>query len=145
MTSTLHRFLHCTGAAAAVEAAIIMPVFLIVFVGIVDLGAVMFQQTTVNAAAQAGVAAIIRNNRTVGGSNYQQAMNDAAGNPPGGVTVPSGYPLIAPCTDFYGGGCLTVKASYNFPPILLKSVFGSWVPGSPPGFQLTSTVIVRIQ
>jgi TadE-like protein len=145
VTRLLHQLLRCTAAAAAVEAAIVIPLFLIVTVGFVDLGAAMFQQTTVNAAAQAGVAAIIRNNRAVGGSNYQQAMNDAAGNPPGGITVPSGYPLIAACTDAFGGGCLTVKASYNFPPILLKSFFGNWVPASPPGFKLTSTVVVRLQ
>ena len=145
MTRILHRFLSCAHAAAAVEAAIIMPLFLIVFVGIVDLGTAMFEQMTVNAASQAGIAAIMKNSGTVSGSNYQQAMNDAAGNPPGGIKSPTGYPLIATCTDPLGGGCLTVKASYDFRPILLKSFFGTWVPDSPPGFHLTSTIVVRIQ
>jgi len=52
----LRRFLRCTKGAAALEAAVVLPVFLTLTVGMVDLGSGMFIAMEVNNAAQAGAA-----------------------------------------------------------------------------------------
>jgi Flp pilus assembly protein TadG len=52
----MRHFLFCARGAAAVEAAIFAPLFVLFMVGITDLGAGMFVRMTANAAAQAGAA-----------------------------------------------------------------------------------------
>jgi Flp pilus assembly protein TadG len=63
--------------AAAIEAALLMPVFLTLAVGTVDFGTAMFQSMQVNAAAQAGMASGVIDPTL---SGVTAAMNSAAGN-----------------------------------------------------------------
>src|SRR5215472_8344773 len=84
MLRQLHRK---SDGSVAVETAIFAPVFLVMMLGITDLGAGMFVKMTVNAAAQAGAAyAVINTNSACATltaaclSGIETAMNDAANN-----------------------------------------------------------------
>src|SRR5262249_6840318 len=105
--------------------------FLILTVGMVDLGMGMFQQLAVNQAAQAGAAYAVVNQK-VSGPAFQNAMNTAAG----GITID------ATPTSTIAKGIITVSAAYDFTPIMPKDVYTTWVPSL---LHLTSTVTVRIK
>jgi Flp pilus assembly protein TadG len=111
-------------AAAAVEAAIFAPIFLILTLGVTDLGSGMFVEMQVNAATQAGAFyAVMHYSGSCASlsaaclSGIETAMNDAAGNPSfctGTVCQAS----FTACSEANGGVCFTVSASYPFSPIL---------------------------
>src|SRR4029453_14283816 len=77
-----------SGGSVAVETAIFTPIFLVMMLGITDLGVGMFVRMQANAAAQAGATYAVLNSSTpvcvtltstcLGG--IEQAMNDASGN-----------------------------------------------------------------
>ena len=134
---TLHRLVSATRGAVAIEAAISVPLFIILTMGIVNLGTAMFDLAAVNAAAQAGAAYGIING-TVSGSGFQTAMNDAAN----GLTITaSPAPTIGGCADG-SPECVTVTARYAFTPFLGTSAFARWVPTT---FNFLATVTVRIK
>jgi Flp pilus assembly protein TadG len=137
MSCALHRFLSCTRGAPAIEAAISIPLFLILTVGIVNLGAAMFDLAAVNAAAQAGTAYAIING-TVSGSSFQTAMTNAAN---GLAIAATPAPTIGGCADG-SPECITVTASYAFTPLIGANAFASWVPAT---FNFSATVTVRIK
>ncbi len=99
----LRRFLLCTKGAAALEAAIVLPVFLTLTVGMVDLGSGMFIAMEVNNAAQAGAAKVVKDPTAFSVSNVQAAMTAAAGTL---AVTASPVPTLS-------GGVLTVTASYS--------------------------------
>ena len=113
---------------AAIEAGIVLPVFMFLIVGIFDLGTGMYEKQAINAAAQAGAAYEVINLKVTG---IAPVMNDAAGNMTG-LTI----------TNTLSNGIVTVTASHNFTPIFLHSKFAAWVT-SP--FNLSSSVTIRIQ
>jgi Flp pilus assembly protein TadG len=141
MISTLRRFLGCTKATAAVEAAIFLPIFLTLTLGVTDLGSGMFVRMTVNAATQAGAAYAVKHScaSTCLGS-IKTAMNDATGNPSfctGIVCTASMSP--DPCTA--GSVCtITVTANYPYSPILPYAVY-SWAQS----MTISSTATIRVQ
>ena len=135
-----------TDGSVAVETAIFAPVFLVMILGITDLGAGMFVKMTVNAAAQAGAAyAAINTNSTCASltgaclSGIETAMDDAANNSSfctGTVCLAS----IATCADG-SPKCISVTANYPYTPFLPDAVF-TW---ASPGQTYSSTITLRIQ
>ena len=75
--------------SVAVETAIFTPIFLVMMLGITDLGAGMFVWMQANATVQAGATYAVLNSSTPVCTTLtstcldgiQQAMNDASGNP----------------------------------------------------------------
>jgi hypothetical protein len=143
----MRNFLFCARGAAAVEAAIFAPLFLLFMVGITDLGAGMFVKMTANAAAQAGAAyaafnvtATCSTFTTTCLGNIKTAMNDAANDASfctGSVCTAS----MSPPTCTVGSTCvITVSANYPYTPILPDAVY-TW--GKTQTY--SSTVIIRIQ
>jgi hypothetical protein len=146
MIKVLHRLFGCTSATAAVEAAIFSPIFLVLTLGVTDLGSGMFVRMMANSAAQSGTAyAVIHSGSTCASltaaclSGIHQAMNDAAGNASfctGAVCSAS----FTSCADANGGICFTVSANYPYTPILPSAVY-SWAQSA----TYSSTVTVRVQ
>jgi len=144
MIRTFRRLLGNSDAAAAVEAAIFCPIFLLLTVGVTDIGTGMAIKTTVNAATQAGAAYAVRKctaaNWSTCHSSIYTAMNDATGNASfctGSVCTSS----FTTCADSNGGICFSVTANYNTKPILPDAVY-SWAQNS---MTYSSTATVRIQ
>jgi Flp pilus assembly protein TadG len=131
--------------SAAVEAAIFAPLFLVMMLGITDLGAGMFVNMTANAAAQAGAAyAVINTNSgctTLTAaclSGIKTAMNDAANDSSfctGSVCLAS----IGACADG-SPKCISVTANYPYTPILYNAAY-TWAATQ----TYSSTITVRIQ
>jgi Flp pilus assembly protein TadG len=160
MVSTLRRFFECANATAAVEAAIFLPIFLTLTLGVTDIGSGMFVRMQINAAAQAGAAYVIKNGCASGClSSVKTAMNDAAGNP--SLCTSTSTPRatctaqIQTCT---GGVCSTVNScpnplaantqciitvrvsNYPYSPILPDAVY-YWASSA----NLTATGTIRVQ
>jgi Flp pilus assembly protein TadG len=127
MLHILRRLLFRTDGVAVIEAAIVFPLFLILTVGLIDLGMGMFQKLAVNQAAQAGAAYAVINQNV---SGIQNVMDDAAG----GLTVTA--------TPTLGNGIIRVTAAHDFTPLMPSSVYTTWVPSI---LHLTSTITIRIK
>ena len=155
MISVFRRLFGCTRAAAAVEAAIFAPIFLLFTLGITDLGAGMFVRMTVNAAAQSGASyAVINSGSTCASlsstclSGIQTAMNDAVGNSSfctASVQNPTPCPIsFTSCADPNGGICFVVSANYPCTTqnkcLILPDAAYSWATS----MTYSSTVTVRI-
>lgn len=152
MISTLRRFFRCTTATAAVEAAIFLPIFVTLSLGVTDLGSAMFLRMTVNAAAQAGAAYAVINSgsvcaypmSTTCSNAITAAMNDATGNSSfcTGTTVCT--PTITkPCADG-SPECITVTASYTYSPVfpIVSGIFSqTWTQS----MTVSSTTAIRVQ
>jgi len=146
------HFVSCTTGTAAVEAAIFAPIFLIMTLGITDLGSGMFVRMSVNAATQAGAAyAVIKSScaptpctptcATLTSAcliGIKTAMNDAIGVP----SFCTGTVCTASITGCADGSpkCISVSANYPFTPILPDVVY-SWARLA----TVSSTTIIRIQ
>lgn len=141
----LKQLSRSSDGTAAVETAIFAPIFLVMMLGITDLGAGMFIKMTANAAAQAGAAyAVINTNvacKTPTApclSGIKTAMNDAANDSSfctGSVCLAS----IGACADG-SPKCISVTANYPYTPILADAVY-AW--GKTQTY--SSTVTIRIQ
>jgi Flp pilus assembly protein TadG len=142
MISTLRRLFKCTTATAAVEAAIFLPIFLILTLGITDIGGGMFVRMTANAAAQSGAAyAVINSCTSTCLTGIKAAMNDATGNPSfcTGSVVCTASMLPSSCTA--GSVCvITVSVSYPFSPILPDAAY-SWAQST----TFSSAATIRVQ
>jgi Flp pilus assembly protein TadG len=141
MFRNLRHLFHCTRATVAVETAIFVPIFLVMTLGIADLGAGMFVRMQGNAAVQAGAAyAVINSCASSCITGIEAAMNDATGNPSfctGSVCAAS----MSPSTCTAGSVCvITVSANYPFSPILPNAAY-SWTKS----MTVSSTAKVRIQ
>ena len=142
----MRRLIRCTRATAAVEAAIFAPFFLMLTLGVADLGAGMFARMQINAATQAGAVYAVINSGS--GSpcasltpacltGIKAAMTDASGEPSfctGSVCTAS----IAGCADG-GPKCIIVSASYPYSPIL-PNVLYSWTDS----VSVVSTATLRV-
>jgi Flp pilus assembly protein TadG len=139
----LKHLSRSSGGTAAVETAIFAPIFLVMMLGITDLGAGMFVKMTANAAAQAGAAYAVINTNSVCAtltclSGIKTAMNDAANGSSfctGSVCLAS----IGACADG-SPKCISVTANYPYTPILADAVY-AW--GKTQTY--SSTVTIRIQ
>lgn len=130
--------------SAAVEAAIFLPIFMLLTFGITDLGSQMFVRQQINAAAQAGATYAVINSvgacATLTGtclSGIKGAMNDATGNS-SFCTDSDCDASITGCTDG-SPKCITVTASYALSPILPSALY-SWATS----LTISYTVTVRI-
>jgi Flp pilus assembly protein TadG len=162
MIRALRRLFRSTTGTAAVEAAIFAPIFLIMTLGVTDLGSGMFVRMSVNAATQAGAAYTVINSRpgllcwdtatskpsltTACLSGIKTTMNDASalkdatwaatGNPfctgTAVCTATMTTPCVSPCV-------ITVSANYPFTPILPDVVY-SWAQSE----TVSSTTHIRI-
>lgn len=125
------RLFRAKDGTAAVEAAIFTPIFLLMTLGITDVGTGMSGRMRVNAATQAGLAyAIVNKCATSCLDAIKTAMNDAAADPSfcsgtvcsasmGACAAANGDPNPATTT------CITVSANYSFTPFLASAVY-SW-------------------
>ena len=125
--------------SAAVEAAIFMPIFVLLTLGITDLGTGMYVRMAANSAAQAGAAYAIVNKCGLSClSNIQTAMNDATGN----ASFCSGTVCSASmgaCAADASTTCIVISVSYPFAPLLPQAVY-LWAQS----MTVSSTVTVRI-
>ena len=122
------NFLRNTEAAAAVEAAIFMPIFMLLTFGISDLGSAMFVRQQANAAAQAGAMYAVMNTGSICAtlssgcqSGIQTAMNDAVGS----LTFCTGSVCTASITGCADGSpkCISVAVNSPWTPILPSSLY----------------------
>ena len=151
---TFYQLVRCQRATAAVEAAIFLPIFMLLTFGIVDLGQAMFMRQQVNAAAQAGATYAIVNtadglpcHTTTPGmpggclSGIQATMNAAVGS--SFCSVPGACPAtfdVCPGTAATPPTqCITVTANYSLIPIL-PSVTYAWAQA----MTISYTVTIRI-
>ena len=138
----MRHFARNSDGAALAEAAIFAPIFLVLMLGITDLGAGMFVRMTVNAAAQSGAAYAVNKCTSLDAAclaGIQTAMNNASGDSSfctGSVCSAS----FTACPDPNGGTCFIVTANYPYTPILRDALY-TW--GSAQDF--SSTVTVRVQ
>jgi Flp pilus assembly protein TadG len=137
----LWSFARNSDGAVLAETVIFAPIFVVLTIGITDLGAGMFVKMTVNAAAQAGAAYAANKCTVIDGAclaGIQTAMNNATGS--SSLCTPSSACTALPCADPNGGTCFAVTANYPYTPILRDAMY-AW--GSTQGF--SSTVIVRVK
>ena len=118
--------------AALIEAAIALPFFLILMVGIVDLATAMYYVMSVNAATQAGAAYAVLNKGATSGSSL---LNAAADN----LNV---FPDV---TQSVSLGVVTVTATYPFTPLMWSAGLTVLLPWLPKTMTITSTATIRIQ
>ncbi len=123
-----HNFLRCDHGGAAIEMAVLFPIFLLLTTGGYDLGVETFSMMAVSNAVQAGAAYGVMNpaDAVSGGSGISVAMNAASG----GLIINASATLV--------NGVLTITGTYNYPPVTL-------MPWSANPTTLTSTAIVRIE
>jgi hypothetical protein len=138
MIKILRQFFRNSDATAAVEAAIFLPVYLVLTLGVTDVGTGMFVEMTVNAATQAGAAYAVIHYTLPGSptpgvcasmtaaclSGIEHAMNDATGNPSFCTGTVCSASFTA-CADTNGGICFTVSANIPYLPILPAAAY-SW-------------------
>jgi Flp pilus assembly protein TadG len=139
----LRSFATNSNATVAVEAAIFAPIFLVLTLGVTDLGAGMFVRMQINAATQAGATyAVLNSCGTTCLSGIEKVMNDAAGDSSfcgkATCTATITQPCVTPCV-------VTVSAAnYPYTPILPVSsgkFSSSWTQKNQP---ISSTVTFRI-
>ena len=118
--------------AALIEAAFALPFFLILMVGIIDLGTGMYDAMAVNAAAQAGATYAVLNN---GASSGSSLLNASADN----LNI---YPDV---TQSISVGVVSVTASYPFTPLMWSIGLDKLLPWLPKTMLITSTATIRIQ
>jgi Flp pilus assembly protein TadG len=126
------RFVRNSDGAALIEAAIALPFFLILMVGIVDLGAGMYDAMAVNAAAQAGAAYAVLNK---GASSGSSLLNAAADN----------LNISPDVTQSISVGVISVTASYPFTPLMWSTGLTALLPWLPKTMLITSTATIRIE
>jgi TadE-like protein len=149
--------LRCTRATAAVEAAIFAPIFLILTLGITDIGMQAFVRMSVNVATQAGALYAVVNsgkgkaceittatpaawvNQSSCVAAIKAVINDATGDPFFCTGTVCGTPTIGPCADLASATCVTVSANYLYTPLLPDAAY-SWAQA----MTVTSTSTVRI-
>jgi Flp pilus assembly protein TadG len=153
MIRALRRLFRSKTGTAAVEAAIFAPIFLIMTLGVTDLGSGMFVRMSVNAATQAGAAYTVINSRpgllcwdtatskpsltTACLTGIKTAMNDATGVSSFCTGTVCAATMTAPCVS----PCvITVSANYPFSP-MLPDVLYSWAQS----VTVSSTTIIRTQ
>jgi Flp pilus assembly protein TadG len=126
------RFMRNNTGAALLEAAIALPFFLILTVGIVDLGRGVYCAMAVNAASQAGAAYAVVNKGATSGSSL---LNAAADN----LNI---YPDV---TQSISVGVVSVTASYPFTPLMWSIGLDKLLPWLPKTMLITSTATIRIE
>ena len=78
MMQTFKRLLRCTRATAAVETAIFAPIYLMLTLGVTDLGMGIFVRMSVNAATQTGAIYAVVNAKVKGNACEVTTTNPAA-------------------------------------------------------------------
>jgi len=143
----IRQLLRCKRGTAAVEAAIFAPIFLLLTLGITDLGAGMLVRMQVNAATQAGAIYGIVHSGTGNTcatmtaacrSAIKAAITDATGN----ESFCSTYtctPQINTCDDGSSAQCIVVTATYPYTSILPDAIY-SWAQST----NVTSTSTIRM-
>jgi Flp pilus assembly protein TadG len=126
------RFMRNNTGAALVEAAIALPFFLILMVGIVDLGTGMYRAMSVNAATQAGAAYAVLNKGATSGSSLLNAAADDLN-------------IFPDVTQSISVGVVTVTATYPFTPLMWSTGLTAFLPWLPKTMNITSTATIRIQ
>ena len=133
-----HLFRNREGTAI-VEAAIFAPIFLLMTLGITDLGTGMFVRMQVNAGTQAGAAyAIVNKCATACLANIKAAINDATGNS-SFCSSNSCTASLGPCAADASTTCIVVSLSYGFSPLLPDSLY-TWAQT----MTLSNTATIRI-
>lgn len=119
--------------AAAVELALLLPVFLLVIAGIVDFGRALFTQITLTNAAREGARAAVVS--TMSPADIKLRAQTSA----------PGIPGIATTASICGasGGNATVSASTSFEWILLEPAMSLFGAGGALPATLSSTAVMK--
>ena len=144
MMQTFKRLLRCTRATAAVETAIFAPIYLMLTLGVTDLGMGIFVRMSVNAATQTGAIYAVVNAKVKGNAcevtttnpaawvnssacvaAIKAVMNDATGDSSFCMGSVCGTPSIGACGDVASTTCVIVSASYPYAPLLPDATY-SW-------------------
>lgn len=143
LSDTMKKIICNCDGTAALETAVVLPLFVVLTFGITDVGGGVFTRMSVNAASQAGASYAVSHyadtSPPISLAAIQTAMNQAAGSssfcsPPTGsctASVPSQCPPT-PCV-------VTVTASHSWTPILPTRTY-SWA--IPIGITYTTTIRV---
>jgi Flp pilus assembly protein TadG len=127
----------CRRGVAAVEFAVIAPIFVIMILGIIEIGrAMMVQQILTNASREGARRAIVEKTTT---TEVQAVVNDylAGTSVSSGVTV-NVSPPPGPAIGFGDPVSVTVSVPYNN----VSWLQAPWILG---GKQLTATSIMRAE
>ncbi len=136
------RFVRCDRGVSAVEMALISPVLLIVFLGLMDYGIAVFDKMELNSSVRSGSQHALINSASltaiqttvIGSSNLGLTTSD--------VTVTS----TCECSDGSSVSCAGVCASDNIRQYITITAAYSYVPIFLPGnLNLSSTSIIRVQ
>jgi len=161
MMQMFKRLLRCTRATAAVETAIFAPIYLMLTLGVTDLGMGIFVRMSVNAASQTGAIYAVANahvknhvcevtttttpaawiNASACVAAIKAVMNDATGDSAFCTGSVCGTPSVRACAppDVASTTCVTVTASYPYVPLLPDATY-SWAQS----MTVISTSTVRI-
>lgn len=136
------RFKRCERGVSAVEMALISPVLLIVFLGLMDYGIAVFDKMELNSSVRSGSQHALINSASltaiqttvIGSSNLGLTTSD--------VTVTS----TCECSDGSSVSCAGVCASGNIRNYITITAAYSYVPIFLPGnLDFSSTSIIRVQ
>lgn len=109
---------NCRGAAL-VEAAIVLPVFILTIFGIIATGLLVWTQLSLNyAVAQAARCAAIDNDHCGDPTAIKQHAADALGRPPSIPNLTTSNFTVVTATPSCGNGNKQVTASYSFAPLV---------------------------
>jgi Flp pilus assembly protein TadG len=132
--------------AAAVEFALVMPILLLLFFGIVNVGIVLAQQLSLsNSARQAARFAVVDVEGRTCGQIEDEARNAAAtigmdpGDPTYALTGATGS-CERPCADSTGTTDLTVTLTYHS-----EFVVPMPIPGFPSGLDIDGEGVFRCE
>jgi len=153
MMQMFKRLLRCTRATAAVETAIFAPIYLMLTLGVTDLGMGIFVRMSVNAATQSGAIYAAKGkacevtttsppawvNSSGCVAAIKAVMNDATGDSSFCAGSVCGTPSIGPCADVASTTCIIVSVSYRYVPLLPNATY-SWAQS----MTVISTSTVRI-
>ncbi|MFZ6029565.1 MAG: TadE/TadG family type IV pilus assembly protein [Chloroflexota bacterium] len=127
------RFLRSQGALETAEAAITLPLVLLVMLAIFNLGMVVYGQQAVQQAARHG-ARMGSVAQQCGACYAASAANGAIANDP--VVKNAGVSILAP--GGVAGSILTVQVTGEIP-----NFIGGLLPGAPGAFKVSSSATFR--
>lgn len=124
-------------AQALVEAALVLPVMVLIFMGIIDLGRAFYYQTVLASGVHAGARA--GSNPNAVDAQVVSAVANAAQDI--SSTTPYGCCTISPSAPRQSGQTISVTATYNLTMVTpgMELLLAPFLVGSPPYFPLSHT------
>lgn len=136
------RFVRCDRGVSAVEMAMISPVLLVVFLGLMDYGIAVFDKMELNSAVRAGSQHALIKSTDLTAIQTTVIGSATLGLTTGDVTVTSSCECSDGSSVSCAGSCasdtirnyITIQADYTYVPIFL-----------PADLNFSSTSVIRVQ